>query len=287
MFQMEVDNVTCQNFGAGNTSTGFYFVNQVNHTEQMHGRIYSSFNCQGVVFNVDGGDTSFDRMALDIFLDHGQVAGGYAAGVQFEGGAVTDDVVHLGIWGNFSYGTSADAPILVLGTDSLIQGNLDMGIELGGTVSSYVPQTIYLNSGARIDATGRLSFGNGDTFTPAYWQPGQFAFSGPISGDVQLMSRSVYGSGGTTLTANGQTIPLLGSVMRLGGSAAYTGLILGVGTSDGMVLDILNQVGYAQTFAASGTSNVASGTSPAIPVNAGMRLVWDASESLWYVTGTG
>jgi hypothetical protein len=84
--------------------------------------------------------------------------------------------------------------------------------------------------------------------------------------------------------ATGNTILLpTGGTKKLTTAGAATGVILTAGTYDGQELTLFNNSANSITFAAVGTSNVANGTSAVIAANAGMTLVWSASDTKWYV----
>lgn len=88
-----------------------------------------------------------------------------------------------------------------------------------------------------------------------------------------------------TLT-NDATITLpTGCVKVVDNGGAVTGIILTAGVVDGQILHIVNAAAATVTFAASGTSNVADGTSAVIAANRAISLIWDSGTSLWYRTG--
>lgn len=86
---------------------------------------------------------------------------------------------------------------------------------------------------------------------------------------------------------NGATISVADyDVVRCTAAAACTGVILQLGQFRGQAVDIFNESAAANTitFAASGTSNVADGTSDAIAGLTCRRYVWNDQTSLWYPT---
>ena len=87
---------------------------------------------------------------------------------------------------------------------------------------------------------------------------------------------------GLSLTTNGQSIPTGFPIIVCSAGAAYTGLIMDVGVADGQVCTVINASSYAQTMAASGTSNVADGASCIISANTSLTFTWNASGLLWY-----
>lgn len=89
-----------------------------------------------------------------------------------------------------------------------------------------------------------------------------------------------------SVTANGSTLATTAVMNRVNlPSASVTGTILTGGVVNGQVVTIINQSGSnTVTFAASGTSNVADGTSDVIASSSAALYCWDSSTSLWYRT---
>lgn len=71
---------------------------------------------------------------------------------------------------------------------------------------------------------------------------------------------------------------------RFAPAAAVTGLIMEAGFYHGQTIVVANTSAAADTmtFAASGTSNVADGTSAVITGPSQKMFVWDSVSSLWY-----
>lgn len=92
-------------------------------------------------------------------------------------------------------------------------------------------------------------------------------------------------TGTVTTIATGNTINInnLG-VVRVTTAGAVTGVILQAGTKAGQQVIVIHEGAAANTitFAASGTSNVADGTSAVITGPAQKMFVWDSVTSLWY-----
>jgi hypothetical protein len=106
---------------------------------------------------------------------------------------------------------------------------------------------------------------------------------------IQVQPPPMYlavGGAGTTaqsITANGQTITTAAQAYcPVTCAAAFTGLILQAGSYDGQVATVVNRGTNTLTFAASGTSHVATGTSAAIAATTGSLFTWDHVASLWY-----
>ncbi len=102
-----------------------------------------------------------------------------------------------------------------------------------------------------------------------------------------------FGTNGTISTQQSATAPDPGAngtiatgvgVSRVSPAAARTGCILSPGTMAGQEVWVVNEATAANsiTFAASGTSNVADGTSDVIAGLTARKFVWDSSTSLWY-----
>jgi len=125
-----------------------------------------------------------------------------------------------------------------------------------------------------IHTPGNLNSDNGNFSTDG---AGNVAYNG-IKGQGETAAGSLQ-----TLAANGNTITLVANTLirHITGASAFTGLILTVGTEAGQQLILVNDSANAQTFAASGTSNVAEGTGANVPANGKLVLVWSANLSLW------
>ena len=92
-------------------------------------------------------------------------------------------------------------------------------------------------------------------------------------------------SAAQALTANGQTISLGGNqIVRVAPTGAYTGVILGKGSQINYQVTVINESASADTItmAASGTSNIADGTSCVIAGLTQKTFYWDIGTSLWY-----
>ena len=101
--------------------------------------------------------------------------------------------------------------------------------------------------------------------------------TGNLGVEIQSASAPAIASNGTITTVGV-------SVARVAPGSAVTGIILAVGTTGGQVCTVVNEsaAGNTVTFAASGTSNVADGTSSVIAGLNARRFVWDSGTSLWY-----
>lgn len=117
-----------------------------------------------------------------------------------------------------------------------------------------------------------------------------------VSATPQWHVLDSYGGGSLTLgqpasytqalTSSGTiTLPPVGNAKIVTTTGAVTGMILTVGTADGQTVVLINESANSVTFAASGTSNVADGTSDVVAANTARMLVWSSTTSLWYRVG--
>jgi hypothetical protein len=273
-------------------SIGAHFDNRYFWTEQLYGRIYAQSCGTGVMFDnsagTSGGATgSFERMKLEIILDQA----GSGDGVTFNNGAFTANH-ELSIRGNFSTSTTQYAALRLTGSNGggssrMTCGILNMGCELDDTVHT-APYSIYFNAGGNViqNCTGILDFSQSHAFTAAN-NTGQFWYSGITLGDSELAAvPPATPANAQSVNANGATIfPNLFGLVTVGGAGGFTGVILQAGTYSGQSVTVINTGGGSITFAASGTSNVADGTSDVIAQNTARTFVWDTGNSLWYRTG--
>ncbi len=88
----------------------------------------------------------------------------------------------------------------------------------------------------------------------------------------------------TLSTGNTIAVPATYNAVRVTAGAAVTGIILAPGTQQGQLLAVIHEGTAANTitFAASGTSNVADGTSDVITGPSARLYIWDSVTSLWY-----
>ena len=103
-----------------------------------------------------------------------------------------------------------------------------------------------------------------------------------ISGAPLFLGQS---SAAAAVANNGTiTTTRVSSVARVSPAGAVTGIILQAGTSAGQTCLVVNEAVAANTvtFAASGTSNVADGTSSVIAGLNARLFVWDSGVNLWF-----
>ena len=82
------------------------------------------------------------------------------------------------------------------------------------------------------------------------------------------------GTGGTIIIQNLRTVRLI--------SPGATGAIMAAGYAPGHTVMLINESANSITFAASGTSRVASGVGASVPALGKSILIWDTGTSLWY-----
>ena len=98
---------------------------------------------------------------------------------------------------------------------------------------------------------------------------GGFVSLGDAASQVSLVT------GGTITTASQ-------ALTRVSPSANVTGMILQAGNMRGQYCAVENNSSFTITFAASGISNVADGSTSAIPPLCSRLFIWDANANLWY-----
>lgn len=301
-----------QNFtGAG--SIGVHFDNANYWTEQLYGRIYAANCTQHVVFDVTGATTStssFARASLGIYVN--QTTASYDGLVLQNGAQVYNGDIALR--GNFVGSASALTSAVLRVTGTVPAGHPFAGgfsqvnncrLEVGCEVNSgfaHVPSTMLFGANGNVisNCYGILDYGGGSgTFTAAVRIGNIFPFNGAIRGDSTLQfGAQGFQSGATwnaagglalgdfstaTTIGTGGTISSTKALERVTTSGAVTGVILAAGSFDGQQLYIVNESGNSITFAASGTSHVADGTSDVIAAHAGATFIFEGNDTnLWY-----
>jgi hypothetical protein len=109
---------------------------------------------------------------------------------------------------------------------------------------------------------------------------GNVTISGIYSGGQQTGTVTTLSTGNTiTVGTSGGNQSL-----RVTAGAAVTGIIIAAGTKSGQELTVIHEGAAANTitFAASGTSNVADGTSDVITGPSARTFIWDSVTALWY-----
>jgi hypothetical protein len=305
-----------QNF-TGTGAVGAYFNNANFFCEQATVNIYAH-NCTTLgAFDCTGATTStgsFDRGDFTFYVS--QLAGNQ--GIVFQNGA---QIVggRLRVFGNINTSASplttsilvftgstpaGHSPSVFSGLDCEVQVNVEADEGLANA-----PTTITFGAASNewVNCSGNLNFGEAFAFTPATLAggPSQFQFQGPIVGDGNLGQQSIFTrltvsketiffgtvgmSGGgpvQPITANGQTILLSGVKNPIGPTAAFTGIILEKGITDGQLAIVVNTAalgsGFSVTFDVAATSNVADGTNSVIKAANATLYVWDDAALLWF-----
>jgi Pectate lyase superfamily protein len=174
---------------------------------------------------------------------------------------------------------------------SILQSVLNIGVELDpGGPGSTAPYTIFFGTEIKTviaGCTGIMDFGASETFANASGYFLCFQFDGPVFGDT-LLFRTHGGAvpvnyGG--VFSDGQTINPVADVVMITPSSNLTGMVLNkwqsiLGTASACTI-VNRSTTYSITFAASGTSNVATGTSCVIPPSTSMAFIWDEYDNLW------
>jgi hypothetical protein len=103
-------------------------------------------------------------------------------------------------------------------------------------------------------------------------------FYGPVTTTDALNLKQ--SASAASLTTGGSIATANISISRVTTSGAVTGVILASGTVSGQIVTVVNESANSITFAVSGTSHVADGTSDIIAANTARSFVWTGS--LWY-----
>ena len=247
--------------GAGTSST------QVGSTAAAGGNQASAFGVAAIASGT--GDTALGEASTasggsSVAVGQGATAqafqatvvgSGASAGVSSSGGTAVGEGAQAGAQQATAIGMSASAGntgSTALGKSASASGNTSTAI--GAGASATADHTVVLGTSAE------------DVVVP-----GGMVWS-------QSSSPTVLASSGT-LTWTG---PAMVTVAPTGN---VTGIIVAVGTVAGQVLTVINESAFTVTFAASGTSHVADGTSDVIAALTARKFAWDANTSLWYRLG--
>lgn len=247
-----------------------------------------SFERANLAVYADQVDASFDGWVWDngtyitnSFMDFG----GNFLGT--DGGAVTSAVFRA--TGSTPAG-SADGPEGSIPSNAQWFGNT--GVECAGG-STFTPTTFAVDGDGAFFGPifGNLSFGAaGDNFTPT---SAIVSFFGLTDGDPGIVAQTgqpwlfqgIFANGTfapAQVLTNGATITSDKSYTAVAPAAAVTGIIMGPGSLDGQTMDVVNASTHTVTFAAAGTSLVATGTACIIPANEGTSFRWSINTNLWY-----
>lgn len=307
IFQSRWD-VAIVNFAATAGSVNWWGDNQWAIGEQAQGVVYCSAGSTDYKWDQHPavGSTkcsgSFERAVL--VVDCQQVNATAYGFVWDNGTYITDSQMYFG--GNFT-GTNAgpvtSAVFYALGqtpagsadpmTFSNGSWNGTVGIECAGGFTDNPTTFLVDGAGAFFGPiSGTMNFGAaGNNFTPTSAIVGFFGTTD--GGDPNIVAQTTQSwlyqgifANGTYATpqvlTNNTAILSTVSYTAVNPGAAVTGIILNPGSFDGQTMDVVNVSAHSVTFAASGTSNVATGTACIIPADQGTTFKWSVATNLWY-----
>ena len=130
-------------------------------------------------------------------------------------------------------------------------------------------------SGTSLNAEGVTDTLPGLTARMYVWDSGTSLWYPLSEVPVQSATAVAVATSGTIATVGLDT-------SRVAPTAAVTGVILASGTFAGQSVTVINESAFSVTFAASGTSHVADGTSDVIAATNARTFRWDTGTSLWY-----
>jgi len=304
-------DVAIVNFTGGNTCINWWADNQWGIGEQAAGLVYSAGGSVLVQWdqNPAGGSTmcsgSFERPDMTIIMN--QLGAANNGCVWNNGTYITNSSMNfLGNFGGTNSGAvtsavfraqgstpagSGDGPAGSIVSNAQWFGNV--GVECAGPFT-FTPTTFSVDGGGAFFGPifGNLDFGAaGNNFTPTTAIVSFFGLTD--GGDPGIVAQSSQAwlfqglfANGTYAAAqvltNGATITSDKSYTQVAPAAAVTGIIMGAGTYDGQTMDVVNSSANSVTFAAAGTSLVATGTACIIPAHQGTTFRWSVNTSLWY-----
>jgi hypothetical protein len=295
LYNFEID-IAVQNMPAA-VGYGVWFDNQYLFMEQLHGRIHVH-NCgnPAVLFdnsaNISGAATgSFDRAELAIMLDQK----GKGDCVKFDEGAFITDG-HLAIKGNTDYGAAKFWVLNIQGADAggnqsrITQSTLEIGVELNAIVGTQ-PGTIRFGttgpSGNQIfQCDGLIDFSGNHLFAVSN-NDHSFFYTGATYGDNNLpscgpVSDAVFKMG-FALPNNGTIPTKFFRQVQVTPAGNVTGIIMDAFLPDDWRrITVKNKSAFSVTFAAAGTSHVATGTAVVIAANMCQDFEYDPDVNLWY-----
>lgn len=310
IFQSKWD-VAIVNFAATAGSCNWLADNQWAIGEQAQGLVYCAGGSTNYKWdqNPAVGSTqcsgSFERANMDVYTD--QVNASFDGWVWDHGTYITNSFMNFG--GNF-LGTNGGAVTSAVfrakgstpagsadGAPGAIVSNAqwfgNVGVECAGG-STFTPTTFAVDGAGAFFGPifGNLNFGAaGVNFTPTTAIVSFFGLTD--GGDPGIVAQSSQAwlfqglfANGTFAPAqvltNGATIASNVSYTAVAPAAAVTGIIMGAGTFDGQDMDVVNTSTHPVTFAAAGTSLVATGTSCIIPALEATKFKWSVDTNLWY-----
>jgi hypothetical protein len=175
----------------------------------------------------------------------------------------------------------------------IASSKLNIGVECNGA-NGVQPGTINFTNPAILSTcinqcTGIMDFAAqaspGFAVNNTNWNS-NFLFDGPVYGDGNLKSCSPLGRNAYSVGAivTGGTINTRhNAVATVAPAGNVTGIVMSRDfTNNWREITVINQSAFTLTFAASGTSNVADGTSDVIQANSAAKYAWNPNTTLWY-----
>jgi hypothetical protein len=274
-----------------------WFDNQYLFTEQLHGRVHvHSGGNPAVQFdnsaNLSGNATgSFDRARLEIMLDQK----GKGDCVVFANGAfMTDNTGYLTIAGNTDYGAVKYWVLTLIGSNAggmsrITNSLLNIGVECNGT-TGVQPGTIKFGttgpSGNQIfQCDGLIDFSGNNLFAVSN-NDHSFFFTGATYGDNELpscgpVSDAIFKHG--ALVNNDTIQTKFFRQVQVTPAANVTGIIMDAFLPDDWRrITVQNNGAGSVTFAAAGTSHVATGAAAVINPNMCQDFEYNPDVNLWY-----
>lgn len=289
-------------------SDGAIFDNTYWWTERLDAEVHATSCYRHVRFTqnpaVPGTPTatgSFMRGDLKIYVDQSNAS---YDGIVFENGTYATGAFTRW-WGNFtstgSGGTLSSAAVKVTGAtpagsaDSPTPSNLyemlvDWNFECAP--GTFTPYAVWLDAVSGCSAAsllGTINFAPGGSlnFNGYVGSIGLFGISDTIpfqTAQTMLFEGiTAVGSYATAapLATNGD-IATSTTWAHVGPASTVTGVTMDGGTQDGQIAAVFNDSAFGITFAAAGTSNVATGTAEFIPPGAMRIYLWSVYGLLWY-----
>jgi hypothetical protein len=253
---------------------------------------FTATNASPCVFTAAG---SYYTNGTPVTISGGSLPTGFTAGVYYVVGNPTGSAVFklAATSGGTAINSTSTGSGTVIGYpySSIFTGTTKIGIECNGTSGAHQPITILFGSQQNntLSGTGIIDFTGGVPFAGAVNWNGSFEFDGPCMGDVNLkrvqgVGQQVYSEGPLS---NGAFITTRWtSLATANPSGNITGLILGNGGGDdggNYQFTLVNFGTGSITFAAAGTSHVATGTACVIQPGTAKTFQWLTS-GIWYPT---
>lgn len=259
------------------------------------GYSFTATNASPCVFTASG---SYFSNGTYVILSGGSLPAGFTAGGYYVVSASGASFELSATSGGSAINSTSTGSGTVQGPYSKIfASQLSIGMECNAQ-SGTQPITIGFGSQGNNqirDCYGVVDFTGNNAFASAANSLGSFQFDGPVLGDPILFRVTGSGQGAYangTIT-NGSTIATRYNGM---GTAAPAGNVTGIilqtndpGTGGGSGGDwsnayftLVNKGAGSITFAASGTSNVATGAACVVPAGTSMTFAWLANSALWY-----